>query len=179
MQNCWTTELSWINYCCNEAWQECNECVALLRCDGSPGVLRLRPSALARPGVSHVLLHNTPQVLYRAEVWTVSWPIKHMVTTDHQTFVCDTTGLRAFPQCLHFSEVLNLGFSYSTKIQWKKKGSAMNPSQILISITFGAPRMELNTIELTGTTCSVTDLGEACGGISNFSGPIVKLKLFL
>ncbi len=76
-----------MNYCINAAWHEDNQPVALLRCNEAQVALiaAFRSSALLGSGVSHLLLVNTPKIIYWVQVRRVCWPIKHSNTIDIET----------------------------------------------------------------------------------------------
>ncbi len=71
-----------MNYCINAAWHGGNQPVALLRCNGSPGCYDsgLQVICIVGPGVSHLPLDDTPQIIYGFQVRRVYWPIKHSNT---------------------------------------------------------------------------------------------------
>ncbi len=75
--------ISSVKYTCeNAAWHGVNQPVDLLRCNGSPGCFDsgLQVICIVGPGVSHLPLDNTPQILYGVQVRQVYWPIKHSNT---------------------------------------------------------------------------------------------------
>ncbi len=66
---------------CGVAWRTISP-VALLRCNGSPGCFDsgLQVICIVGSGVSHLLLDNTPEILYGVQVRRVCWSIKHSNT---------------------------------------------------------------------------------------------------
>ncbi len=76
-----------MNYCINAAWHRGNQPVALLRCNEAQVALiaAFRSSALLGSGVSHLLLVNTPKIIYLVQVRRVCWAIKHSNTIDIET----------------------------------------------------------------------------------------------
>ncbi len=71
-----------MNYCIDAAWNEVNQSVSLLRCNGSPGCFDsgLQLICIFWSLASHFSLYKTPQILYEIQVWWVCWPIKHTNT---------------------------------------------------------------------------------------------------